>query len=122
MTKLRAGDRCPCCGQPLDVDAPKLLADTCLSMLDAMDSERAWCLATGSRCTICGRSIIANSPERPAVLQNMPDAMATGSTCGTCPVAMATAHDHLVVCPFAEARDGIGLRNPDSRCTMEVVW
>ena len=81
MTKLRAGDGCPCCGQP----------------------------------------ITTNNLERLALLQQFADAMGYERTCGTCPVAVATAHDHLVVCPFAEARDGVGLRNPASRCTMEVV-
>ena len=81
LTKLRAGDRCPCCGQP----------------------------------------ITTSNPERLAILQHLADAMDYERTCGTCPVAVATAHDHLIVCPFAEACDGVGLRSPRSRCTMEVV-
>ena len=81
VTKLRAGDRCPCCGQP----------------------------------------ITTSSPERLAVLQHLADAMGYERTCGTCPVVMATAHEHLVVCPFAEARDGVGLRAPETCCNLEVV-
>lgn len=65
MTKLRAGDRCPCCGQP----------------------------------------ITTSSPERLAILQHLADAMGYERTCGT----------------FLIGRDGVGLRSPRSRCTMEVV-
>lgn len=42
-------------------------------------------------------------------------------TCGECPVAVATAHDYFVVCPFVERRDGVGLRERECVCTLEVV-
>lgn len=80
-------------------------------------------LKTGDRCPCCGQPIATKDPAKLALLAQLADSLGvdTTRTCGTCPVAIATAHDHLVVCPFAEKKNGVGLRGPDHPCTREVV-
>ena len=79
-------------------------------------------IRTGDRCPCCGSVVATRDPLALAQLTRLAQIVnAPERTCGTGPVAIATAHEHLVVCPFAEKENGIGLRGPDHPCTMEVV-